>query len=68
MTINKYFISLLQAAFDHSYSVGILRVTSGLDFSAQINAVETESEDADGKLTLVSQDGLYLYIEFQLYD
>ena len=40
---------LLQAAFDHSYSVGILRVRSGLDFSGQINAVETESEDVDGE-------------------
>ena len=40
----------LQAAFDHSYSVGILRVRSGLDFSGQINAVETE--DVDGKFWL----------------
>ena len=49
--INKYFIYILKAAFDHSYSVGILRVRSGLDFSAQIKAVETESEEVDGEFS-----------------
>ena len=35
-----------QAAFDHAYSVGILRVKTGLDFSGHIQAVETEGEEA----------------------
>ena len=35
----------MKAAFDHAYSVGILRVRSGLDFSAQIKSVETETEE-----------------------
>ena len=39
----KYF----KAAFDHAYSVGILRVRSGLDFSAQIKSVETETEEGN---------------------
>ena len=53
---------LLQAAFDHSYSVGILRVRSGLDFSGQINAVETLSEDVDGESdkVLSSQNSNYM--------
>ena len=47
---------LPQAAFDHSYSVGILRVKSGLDFSTEINAVETETEteaeEVEGEFSL----------------
>ena len=39
--------NILEAAFDHAYSVGILRVRSGLDFSAQIKAVETEAEEGE---------------------
>ena len=46
---------LPQAAFDHSYSVGILRVKSGLDFSTEINAVETETEaeEVEGEFSLL---------------
>merc|ERR1719213_670470 len=43
----RQYFNVLEAAFDHSYSVGILRVRSGLDFSGQINAVETEDVDEE---------------------
>ena len=55
--IRRYFMCLPQAAFDHSYSVGILRVKSGLDFSTEINAVETETEteaeEVEGEFSLL---------------
>jgi len=47
----QYF-NILEAAFDHAYSVGILRVKTRLDFSDHIKSVETEDGDA-GTLSFV---------------
>jgi len=41
----RQYFSVLQEAFDHAYSVGILRVRSGLDFSGHIQAEETEASE-----------------------
>jgi len=47
LDVSQQYFNILEAAFDHAYSVGILRVRSGLDFSAQIKSVETETEEDD---------------------
>jgi len=41
----RQYFSVLQEAFDLAFSVGILRVRSGLDFSGHIQAEETEIND-----------------------
>ena len=43
---NHSSIFFFKAAFDHAYSVGILRVKTRLDFSDHIKSVETEDGDA----------------------
>ena len=52
----QYF-NILEAAFDQAFSVAILRVQSGLDFSDHIKAVETEdSVDDNEKISDDSTD------------
>eukprot|EP00092_Neocalanus_flemingeri_P012452 GFUD01013425.1.p1 GENE.GFUD01013425.1~~GFUD01013425.1.p1 ORF type:complete len:1079 (+),score=254.39 GFUD01013425.1:143-3379(+) len=45
LDVAKQYFSVLQEAFDLAFSVGILRVRSGLDFSGHIQAEETESNE-----------------------
>lgn len=45
LEVAREYFSVLQDAFDLAFSVGILRVRSGLDFSEHIQSEETEATD-----------------------
>ena len=63
MDAAQQYFNILEAAFDHAYSVGILRVRSGLDFSAQIKAVETEAEEGEF-INNVYDDSISMSVSF----